>query len=124
MRTASPLYFLLPASGGYSWSQVVPHWRIRTGIMQGDPASTTEINLLPASDGWTSMAGRTSWSTAVVRQAEVVLAPKSPARRPTAPRPGPRPRDQVQRQAGELLEHGPRPSVFPRVAPGRPSTWL
>ncbi|WP_329445806.1 hypothetical protein [Streptomyces canus] len=42
----NPLYFLLPAFGGYRQSQVAPHWRIRTGIMQGDTASTTEINIL------------------------------------------------------------------------------
>jgi hypothetical protein len=27
---------------------VAPHWRIRTGIMQGDTANTTEINVLLA----------------------------------------------------------------------------
>ncbi len=44
----NPLYFLLPAFGGYRKSQVAPHWRIRTGIMQGDTANTTEINVLLA----------------------------------------------------------------------------
>ncbi|WP_416961482.1 esterase [Streptomyces sp. Agncl-13] len=41
----NPLYFLSPAFGGYRQSQVARHWRIRTGIMQGDTANTTEINL-------------------------------------------------------------------------------
>ncbi|MGW0831576.1 esterase [Streptomyces prunicolor] len=41
----NPLYFLSPAFDGYRRSQVAPHWRIRTGIMQGDTANTTEINL-------------------------------------------------------------------------------
>lgn len=44
----NPLYFLSPAFGGYQQSQVARHWRIRTGIMQGDTASTTEINVLLA----------------------------------------------------------------------------
>lgn len=41
----NPLYFLSPAFGGYRRSKVARHWRIRTGIMQGDTANTTEINL-------------------------------------------------------------------------------
>ncbi|MEU9246835.1 esterase [Streptomyces sp. NPDC048385] len=44
----NPLYFLSPAFGGYRRSRVARHWRIRTGIMQGDTANTTEINLLLA----------------------------------------------------------------------------
>ncbi|WP_307783030.1 esterase [Streptomyces sp. MBT53] len=41
----NPLYFLSPAFAGYRQSKVARHWRIRTGIMQGDTANTTEINL-------------------------------------------------------------------------------
>ena len=41
----NPLYFLSPAFDGYRRSKVAPHWRIRTGIMQGDTANTTEINV-------------------------------------------------------------------------------
>ncbi|MGI5451865.1 esterase [Streptomyces sp. CA-249302] len=41
----NPLYFLSPAFAGYRRSQVARHWRIRTGIMQGDTGNTTEINL-------------------------------------------------------------------------------
>jgi hypothetical protein len=44
----NPLYYISPAFGGYRQSQVAPHWRIRTGIMQGDTANTTEINILLA----------------------------------------------------------------------------
>lgn len=41
----NPLYFLSPAFDGYRRSRVARHWRIRTGIMQGDTANTTEINI-------------------------------------------------------------------------------
>ncbi|MFD4604491.1 esterase [Streptomyces sp. NPDC058464] len=41
----NPLYFLSPAFAGYRRSQPARHWRIRTGIMQGDTANTTEINI-------------------------------------------------------------------------------
>ncbi|MFF7467586.1 esterase [Streptomyces sp. NPDC008092] len=41
----NPLYFLSPAFAGHRRSQVARHWRIRTGIMQGDTANTTEINI-------------------------------------------------------------------------------
>ncbi|MFD5405125.1 esterase [Streptomyces griseorubiginosus] len=44
----NPLYFLSPAFAGYRRSRVARHWRIRTGIAQGDTAGTTEINLLLA----------------------------------------------------------------------------
>lgn len=40
-----PLYFLSDAYEGSGTSTPAPHWRIRTGITQGDTASTTEINL-------------------------------------------------------------------------------
>lgn len=40
-----PMYFLSSGYEGYKTSTVAKHWRIRTGIMQGDTASTTEINL-------------------------------------------------------------------------------
>jgi phage baseplate assembly protein gpV len=41
----NPMYFLSDHYDGYQSSNVAPHWRIRTGIMQGDTASTIEINL-------------------------------------------------------------------------------
>ncbi len=40
-----PLYFLSSAYEGVGTSTPAAHWRIRTGIEQGDTASTTEINL-------------------------------------------------------------------------------
>ena len=41
----TPLYFLLQSSEGYGTSEVATHWRIRTGIEQGDTPLTTELNL-------------------------------------------------------------------------------
>ncbi len=40
-----PLYYLMQGQGGYGKSTVAPNWRIRTGLTQGDAASTVEINL-------------------------------------------------------------------------------
>ncbi|MBQ9003808.1 MAG: esterase [Eggerthellaceae bacterium] len=40
-----PLYYLSSAYEGEGTSSPAAHWRIRTGITQGDTASTTEINL-------------------------------------------------------------------------------
>ena len=40
-----PLYYLSAAYEGAGTSKPASHWRIRTGITQGDTASTTEINL-------------------------------------------------------------------------------
>ena len=44
-RMYEPLYYLLDSQGGQGSSRVAPNWRIRTGITQGDAASTVEINL-------------------------------------------------------------------------------
>lgn len=41
----NPLYYLNHFYKGAGSSTVAPHWRIRTGIMQGDTANTTEVNL-------------------------------------------------------------------------------
>jgi len=41
----SPLYYLLPANGGYGGSMPAAYWRIRTGINQADTSNATEINL-------------------------------------------------------------------------------
>jgi hypothetical protein len=41
----NPMYYLTESYEGYKSGTVAPHWRIRTGIMQGDTANTTEINL-------------------------------------------------------------------------------
>ena len=40
-----PLYYLSAAYEGEGTSKPAAHWRIRTGIEQGDTASTTEVNL-------------------------------------------------------------------------------
>ena len=40
-----PLYYLTQDSQGRGTSTVAPAWRIRTGITQGDTASTVEVNL-------------------------------------------------------------------------------
>jgi hypothetical protein len=48
----NPMYYLSPALGGYRRSRVAPHWRIRTGIAQGDTGNTTEINLALALRGY------------------------------------------------------------------------
>lgn len=41
----NPMYFLSSAYDGAGTSTVAPNWRIRTGITQGDTASTVEVNL-------------------------------------------------------------------------------
>jgi len=40
-----PLYYLTQDSRGRGSSTIAPAWRIRTGITQGDTASTVEVNL-------------------------------------------------------------------------------
>ncbi|NTU78984.1 MAG: esterase [Chloroflexales bacterium] len=45
MNAYNPIYYLLPSYEGYQTSTVAPHWRIRTGIKQGDTATTVELNL-------------------------------------------------------------------------------
>lgn len=41
----NPMYYLCSCYDGYQTSTVAKHWRIRTGIDQGDTALTTETNL-------------------------------------------------------------------------------
>lgn len=41
----TPLYYLLASQDGYGQSVPAKHWRIRTGITQGDTALTCEMNL-------------------------------------------------------------------------------
>ncbi len=41
----NPLYYLVEAYEGAGTSTVAPHWRVRSGIEQGDTSLTTEINL-------------------------------------------------------------------------------
>ena len=49
-RMYDPMYYLASTAEGYTKSTVAPHWRIRTGIQQGDTASTVEVNLALALD--------------------------------------------------------------------------
>lgn len=44
----NPMYYLNDKYDGYNTSNVAKHWRIRTGITQGDTALTTETNLMLA----------------------------------------------------------------------------
>ena len=41
----TPLYYILESQEGYGQSELAKHWRIRTGIEQGDTALCTELNL-------------------------------------------------------------------------------
>lgn len=41
----NPMYYLTNYYDGYNTSKVATHWRIHTGIAQGDTASTVETNL-------------------------------------------------------------------------------
>lgn len=41
----NPMYYLTSYYEGYKTSTVAPYWRIHTGIMQGDTATTVEMNL-------------------------------------------------------------------------------
>ena len=41
----TPLYYLNKTFGGYKSADVAKHWRIRSGIFQGDTAVCTEMNL-------------------------------------------------------------------------------
>lgn len=60
----SPLYFLMESEDGYQTSTVAKHWRIRTGIDQGDTALCTEVNLalaLESYDGVEDVDFATVW---------------------------------------------------------------
>ena len=41
----TPLYYVLQTQEGHDQSELAKHWRIRTGIEQGDTALCTELNL-------------------------------------------------------------------------------
>jgi hypothetical protein len=45
MNLYNPMYYLLSHYEGYQKSAVATHWRIHTGIEQGDTANTVEMNL-------------------------------------------------------------------------------
>lgn len=64
MNAYNPMYYLLPFYEGYQTATVAPHWRIRTGIQQGDTASTVELNLalaLERYDGVEAVDFATVW---------------------------------------------------------------
>ncbi|YCA46136.1 esterase (plasmid) [Bacillus sp. JZ8] len=48
----NPMYYLTDYYKGYKTSTVAPHWRIRTGIEQGDTALTVESNLALALENY------------------------------------------------------------------------
>lgn len=45
MNAYNPMYYISDYYEGYGTSTVAPYWRIRTGIEQGDTATTVESNL-------------------------------------------------------------------------------
>lgn len=53
----NPMYYLLKSYDGYQSSTVAPYWRIRTGIEQGDTASTVEVNLTLALKSYEGVNG-------------------------------------------------------------------
>lgn len=65
MNMYNPMYYLLASSEGYGASTPATYWRIRTGIEQGDTASTVEVNLtlaLQAYDGVQAVDFATVWA--------------------------------------------------------------
>lgn len=48
----NPMYYLLSYYEGYQTSTVAQHWRIHTGIEQGDTATTVEMNLALALENY------------------------------------------------------------------------
>jgi hypothetical protein len=55
MNSYNPMYYLLPYYEGYQKSTVAKHWRIHTGIDQGDTASTVELNLALALENYSGV---------------------------------------------------------------------
>lgn len=51
----NPMYYLLPYYAGYQTSTPATYWRIRTGIEQGDTATTVEMNLALALENYESV---------------------------------------------------------------------
>ena len=59
-----PMWYLSGAYEGFGTSSVAPHWRIRTGIEQGDTSLTVEMNLalaLAATEGVEDVDFETVW---------------------------------------------------------------
>jgi hypothetical protein len=55
MNMYNPMYYLLPSYEGNQTATVAEHWRIHTGIDQGDTASTVEMNLALALENYTAV---------------------------------------------------------------------
>ena len=67
MNMYNPMYYLLPYYEGHQTSTVAPHWRIRTGINQGDTSTPVEMNLALALEndkGVTDVDFATVWGQA------------------------------------------------------------
>lgn len=67
MNMYNPMYYLLDDYDGYQTSTVAQHWRIHTGIDQGDTATTVEMNLalaLENYDGVKDVEFATVWNQA------------------------------------------------------------
>ena len=52
----NPMFYLTSAYSGYQTSKLAPHWRIRSGLSQGDTALTVETNLALALENQTNGA--------------------------------------------------------------------
>lgn len=64
VATYDPMAYLCAGESLYGTSAVAPHWRISTGIEQGDNSLTTEMNLalaLDATDGVSDVDFETVW---------------------------------------------------------------
>ena len=63
----NPMYYIEDYYDGYGTAAVAPHWRIRTGITQGDTSLCVEMNLalaLDAYDGVEDVDFETVWAQA------------------------------------------------------------
>ena len=61
----NPMYYISSYYAGYGTANVAPHWRINTGVEQGDTASTVEVNLKLALEhysGVDSVSFATVWN--------------------------------------------------------------
>jgi len=70
MNMYNPMYYLMKYYDGYKTSTPAPYWRIRTGIEQGDTATTVEMNLVLALDGYDGVKSvdfATVWNQAHVK---------------------------------------------------------
>jgi hypothetical protein len=65
MNMYNPMYYVLDYYDGYQTSKAAEHWRINTGIEQGDTATTIEMNLalaLENYDGVENVEFTTVWN--------------------------------------------------------------